>query len=110
MGTHFLFDWIDKNGPAPDIQARFVTVDILESIAVVRLEADGWSGAPAGSGVRMSDVFTLLKTPRRMEDHSKGVSLACLTGMPEGPQSTASLIFSVSWSIMSKGDMKTVML
>jgi hypothetical protein len=63
MGTHFLFDWIDKNGPAPDIQARFVSVDILESIAVVRLEVDGWSGALAGSGVRMSDVFTLLKTP-----------------------------------------------
>ena len=61
MGTHFLFDWIDKNGPAPDIQARFVSVDILESIAVVRLEVDGWSGAHAGSGVRMSDVFTLAK-------------------------------------------------
>jgi len=62
-GTQFLFDWIDKNGPAPNIQPRVVSVDILESIAVVRLEVAGWSGNLAGSGVRMSDLFTFLKTP-----------------------------------------------
>lgn len=58
-----LFDWIDKNGPAPDIQPRFASVDILDSIAVVRLEVENWSGKLAGSGVHMSDLFTLLKTP-----------------------------------------------
>jgi hypothetical protein len=63
IGTPFLFDWIDKNGPAPEIEPRMVSVDILESIAVVRLEVAGWSGNEAGSGVRMSDLFTLLKTP-----------------------------------------------
>jgi len=63
VGTQFLFDWIDKNGPASSLQARVVSVDIVESIAVVRLEAAGWSGNLAGSGVRMSDLFTLLKTP-----------------------------------------------
>ena len=63
IGTQFLFDWIDKNGPAPNIEPRFVSVDILESIAVVRLEVAEWSGKLAGSGVRMSDLFTLLKTP-----------------------------------------------
>jgi len=42
QGTLFLFGWIDKNGPAPDIQPRFVSVDILDSIAVVHLEVDGW--------------------------------------------------------------------
>ncbi len=63
VGTPFLFDWIDKNGPAPNIQARMVSVDILESIAVVRVEVAGWSGTLAGSDVRMSDLFTLLKTP-----------------------------------------------
>ncbi len=63
IGTPFLFDWIDKNGPAPNIQARLVSVDILESIAVVRLEVADWSGTLAGSDVRMSDLFTLLKTP-----------------------------------------------
>jgi len=62
-GTQFLFDWIDKNGPAPKIEPRFVSVDIADSIAVVRLEVAGWSGKLAGSDVRMSDVFTLLKTP-----------------------------------------------
>jgi len=63
IGTPFLFDWIDKNGPAPEIEARWVSVDILESLAVVRLEIAGWSGTMAGSGVRMSDFFTLLKMP-----------------------------------------------
>ena len=105
MGTNFLFDWIDKNGPAPDIQARFVSVDILESIAVVRLEADGWSGALAGSGVRMSDVFTLLKTPQQMENHSKGISLAwrlaCLRARNHGFFDILGL-----GPIMSKGDTK----
>jgi Putative lumazine-binding len=63
IGTQFLFDWIDKNGPAPEIEPRMVSVDILESIAVVRLEVAGWSGNVAGSDVCMSDLFTLLKTP-----------------------------------------------
>jgi Putative lumazine-binding len=63
VGTQFLFDWIDKNGPAPEIEPRMVSVDILESIAVVRLEVAGWSGNVTGSGVCMSDLFTLLKTP-----------------------------------------------
>jgi len=62
-GTPFLFDWIDRNGPAPQIEPRVVSVDILDSIAVVRLEVAGWSGKLAGSDVRMSDLFTLLKTP-----------------------------------------------
>jgi len=62
VGTQFLFDWIDKNGPAPNIEPRIVSVDILDSIAVVRLEVAGWSGNLAGSDVRMSDLFTLLKT------------------------------------------------
>ena len=63
IGTQFLFDWIDKNGPAPKIEPRLVSVDILDSIAVVRLEVTGWSGRLAGSDVRMSDLFTLIKVP-----------------------------------------------
>jgi hypothetical protein len=63
VGTEFLFDWIDKNGPAENIEPRMVSVDILQSLAVVRLDVDGWSGKLAGSGVYMSDLFTLLKTP-----------------------------------------------
>jgi Putative lumazine-binding len=60
-GTQFLFNWIDENGPAPKIQTRLASVDILGSIAVVRLEVAGWSGSLAGSDVYMSDLFTLLK-------------------------------------------------
>ena len=63
VGSRFLFDWIDKNGPAPNIEARVVSVDIMESIAVVRLEVANWSGKLAGSGVRMSDLFTFLRMP-----------------------------------------------
>ncbi|HKF24370.1 MAG TPA: nuclear transport factor 2 family protein [Candidatus Acidoferrum sp.] len=62
-GTEFLFEWIDRNGSAPELEPRVVSVDILESIAVVRLEVAGWSGKLAGSNVRMSDLFTLLRTP-----------------------------------------------
>ncbi len=63
VGTPFLFDWIDKNGPAPKIEPRVVSVEILKSIAVVQLEVAGWSGKLAGSGAAMSDLFTLLKMP-----------------------------------------------
>jgi len=63
VGTEFLFEWIDANGPAPGIEPRVISVDILESIAVVRLEVANWSGKRAGSGVRMSDLFTFLRTP-----------------------------------------------
>jgi hypothetical protein len=63
IGTQLLFDWIDNNGPAPHIEPRIVSVEILESIAVARLEVAGWSGKLAGSGVAMSDLFTLLKMP-----------------------------------------------
>ncbi len=56
-----LFHWIDQNGPAPNIRARFAEVDILGTIALVRLEVDGWTGTLAGDGARMSDLFTLVK-------------------------------------------------
>jgi len=63
VGTGFLFDWIDKNGPAPHIEPRVLSVDIMGTIAVVRLEVASWSGKLAGSGVRMSDIFTFIRMP-----------------------------------------------
>jgi hypothetical protein len=63
VGTEFLFDWIDGNGPAPALEPRIVSVEMLQSIAAVRLEVAGWSGKLAGEGAAMSDLFTLLKTP-----------------------------------------------
>ena len=31
-----LYDWIDGNGPAPDIKPQFASIEILNTIAVVR--------------------------------------------------------------------------
>jgi hypothetical protein len=56
-----VFDWIDANGPAPNINARFARIEIIETIAVVHLEVRGWSGKLAGADSRASDVFALLK-------------------------------------------------
>jgi hypothetical protein len=57
-----LFDWVDKNGPAPDVQCRFAAVEILGAIAYVHVEVEGMSGSLAGTGVSMSDLFTLMVT------------------------------------------------
>ena len=56
-----VFEWIDANGPAPNITARFARIEIIETIAVVHLEVQHWSGKLAGANARASDVFTLLK-------------------------------------------------
>ena len=50
-----LFDWNDQNGPAMGLQARIADVDIVGTIATVRLELDNWTGA------RYTDLFTMLK-------------------------------------------------
>jgi hypothetical protein len=56
-----VFDWITSNGPAPEIQARFARIEIIETIALVHLEVQGWSGKLVGADKRASDVFSLLK-------------------------------------------------
>jgi hypothetical protein len=56
-----VFQWINENGPAPNINPRFARIEIIESIAVVHLEVQHWSGKLAGANARASDVFTLLK-------------------------------------------------
>jgi hypothetical protein len=58
-----LFDWIDHNGPAPNIHPLFASVEVVDTVAVVRLEVKGWSGKMAGENASMSDIFTLLKMP-----------------------------------------------
>lgn len=50
-----LFDWNDQNGPATELQARIASIDIIKTIATVRLELDNWKGH------RFTDLFTLLK-------------------------------------------------
>ena len=51
-----LFDWNDRNGPATELQARIASIDIVDTIATVRLELDNWRGH------QFTDIFTLLKT------------------------------------------------
>ncbi len=50
-----LFDWNDENGPATDLQARIADIDLIDTVATVRLELDNWTGS------RFTDLFTLLK-------------------------------------------------
>jgi hypothetical protein len=56
-----VFEWIDANGPAPNVSPRFARIEIIETIALVHLEVHQWSGRLAGANARASDVFTLLK-------------------------------------------------
>jgi hypothetical protein len=56
-----VFQWVTANGPAPNINPRFARIEIIETIAVVHLEVQRWSGKLAGANARASDVFTLLK-------------------------------------------------
>lgn len=50
-----LFDWVDQNGPATELQGRITSIDLIESVATVRLELENWTGR------RFTDLFTLLK-------------------------------------------------
>ncbi len=51
-----LFDWNDQNGPATELEAHIVSIDVSGTVATVRLELDNWTGS------RFTDMFTLLKT------------------------------------------------
>jgi len=50
-----LFDWNDANGPAAELQARIASIDLIDTVATVRLELENWTGH------RFTDLFTLLK-------------------------------------------------
>ncbi len=50
-----LFDWNDENGAAAGLEARIANIDIVGTIATVRLELDNWTGH------KFTDFFTLLK-------------------------------------------------
>lgn len=49
-----LFTWNDENGPATELQARIASIDVIDTVANVRLELDNWTGH------RFTDLFTLL--------------------------------------------------
>ncbi|MBT5373443.1 MAG: nuclear transport factor 2 family protein [Rhodospirillaceae bacterium] len=50
-----LFDWNDENGPATGLKAKIANIDIVGTVATVRLELDDWTGH------KFTDLFTLLK-------------------------------------------------
>jgi len=50
-----LYDWNDANGPATGIVSRITSIDIVGTVASVRLESDNWTGH------RFTDFFNLLK-------------------------------------------------
>ncbi len=50
-----LFDWNDESGPAAGLQARIASIDVVDTVATVRLELNNWGG------YRYTDLFTLLK-------------------------------------------------
>lgn len=51
-----LFDWNDQNGPAADLKSHIADMDIVGTVATVRLELENWTGN------RFTDLFTMLKT------------------------------------------------
>ena len=50
-----LFDWVDQNDAAKDLELRIASIHINGTIASARLEMDNWGGH------RFTDMFTLLK-------------------------------------------------
>jgi hypothetical protein len=50
-----LFDSVSSDAPASALRARLVSIDIVDTIAAVRLELENWNG------YRYTDFFTLLK-------------------------------------------------
>jgi hypothetical protein len=51
-----LYDWVDANEPATELQSWIASIDLQGTIASVRLEEYNWSGH------RFTDLFTLFKT------------------------------------------------
>ena len=50
-----LFEWHDGNGAATELDAKIADIDIVGTVATVRLELDNWTGH------KFTDLFTLLK-------------------------------------------------
>jgi len=50
-----VFDWHDDNGPAAELEAEIARIDVVGTVATVRLELQNWTGH------RFTDLFTLLK-------------------------------------------------
>ena len=60
-----LFDWVDQNSPATELQGRIANIDLIETVATVRLELENWGGH------RFTDLFTLIKVDGEWKIFSK---------------------------------------
>lgn len=60
-----LFEWNDKNGAAVDVVPQVSILDVVETVAIARIEADNWTGH------RFTDFFTLLKVDGRWQIMNK---------------------------------------
>ena len=65
-----LFSWNDQNGPATGLQARIASIDLIDTVATVRLELENWTGN------RFTDLFTLLKMDGEWKIMNKVLSSA----------------------------------
>ena len=50
-----LYDWVTKNSPASELDAKITSINLAKTIATARVEITGWLGN------RFTDQFTLLK-------------------------------------------------
>ena len=50
-----MFDYINENPPAPDLEAKIVNIDLANTVATARVELTNWLGT------RYTDQYTLLK-------------------------------------------------
>ncbi len=60
-----LFDWNDESGPAAELQTRIASIDLVDTVASVRLELNNWGG------YRYTDLLTLLKVDGEWKIMSK---------------------------------------
>jgi len=60
-----LFDWIDENPAATELETKIVNIDIEGTVATVRLESNNWSGH------QFTDLFTLLKLDNKWKIMNK---------------------------------------
>jgi hypothetical protein len=50
-----LYAWNDENGAAVDVVTHVTIIEVVETVAIVRVDADNWTDH------RFTDFFTLLK-------------------------------------------------
>lgn len=50
-----LFAWNEENGPAKDLVSQIASIDLVGTVATVRLEIENWTG------YRFTDLFTMLR-------------------------------------------------